>query len=311
MTDQLGDQVRRAVEMLVQTLDRIDKDSQRALLHRHRRDRTLRGGADRDDAAGLPALRGGARVAAARRAALRPALRRLDPAQPTARAGRPAGRGSAGAAQRCLEPPAGHSSASSTAASSYDDLRLPAYGGDLFDPDRFPFLEGRAAGHVLAETPAAPLPIDNRTVLHLLERCNCCRCKVPGGGAEPRRLSFRALDIEQIGHVYEGLLDHTARRATDADAGPDWAQATASRRSPLAELEALAGEGRQALLDFLKEQTGRSAATRCKRDLRRRPDEAEAAQPPAGGLRQRRSTSCSACCPSRACCAATPSATPW
>ena len=28
--------------------------------------------------------------------------------------------------------------------------------------------------------------------------------------AEARRLSFRALDIEQIGHVYEGLLDHTA-----------------------------------------------------------------------------------------------------
>jgi len=29
--------------------------------------------------------------------------------------------------------------------------------------------------------------------------------KVPGGGpAEARRLSFRALDIEQIGHVYEG-----------------------------------------------------------------------------------------------------------
>ena len=39
---------------------------------------------------------------------------------------------------------------------------------------------------------------------------------MPGGGhAESRRLSFRALDIEQIGHVYEGLLDHTAKRATE------------------------------------------------------------------------------------------------
>jgi hypothetical protein len=27
-----------------------------------------------------------------------------------------------------------------------------------------------------------------------------------------RRLSFRALDVEQIGHVYEGLLDHRAAR---------------------------------------------------------------------------------------------------
>jgi hypothetical protein len=38
--------------------------------------------------------------------------------------------------------------------------------------------------------------------------------RLPGGGpAEARRLSFRALDIEQIGHLYEGLLDHTALRA--------------------------------------------------------------------------------------------------
>ena len=28
----------------------------------------------------------------------------------------------------------------------HENLRLPAYGGSLFDPDRFPFLEGRAAG---------------------------------------------------------------------------------------------------------------------------------------------------------------------
>jgi len=28
-------------------------------------------------------------------------------------------------------------------------------------------------------------------------------------------VSFQALDIEQIGHVYEGLLDHTAKRATE------------------------------------------------------------------------------------------------
>ena len=45
--------------------------------------------------------------------------------------------------------------------------------------------------------------------------------KAPGGGREKRRLSFRALDIEQIGHVYEGLLDHTARRATEIVLGLD------------------------------------------------------------------------------------------
>lgn len=30
--------------------------------------------------------------------------------------------------------------------SPHEDLKLPAYGGSLFDPDRFPFLEGRPEG---------------------------------------------------------------------------------------------------------------------------------------------------------------------
>jgi hypothetical protein len=54
------------------------------------------------------------------------------------------------------------------------------------------------------------LPIDNRTVLHLLRSLQYLEMQ-----GEARRLSFRALDIEQIGHVYEGLLDHTAKRATE------------------------------------------------------------------------------------------------
>ena len=41
------------------------------------------------------------------------------------------------------------------------------------------------------------------------------RCRCRAAAREARRLSFRALDIEQIGHVYEGLLDHTALRATE------------------------------------------------------------------------------------------------
>ena len=32
----------------------------------------------------------------------------------------------------------------------HDALRLPAYGGGLFDPDRYPFLEGRPPGSRLA-----------------------------------------------------------------------------------------------------------------------------------------------------------------
>ena len=98
----------------------------------------------------------------------------------------------------------------------HEALRLPALGGSLFDPDRFPFLEGRAAGTSWLDTPASPLPIDNRTVLHLLEALQLLRTRGDGGTSEARKLSYRALDIEQIGHVYEGLLDHVAVRV-DAD----------------------------------------------------------------------------------------------
>ena len=33
----------------------------------------------------------------------------------------------------------------------HQDLLMPAYGGSLFDPDRYPFLEGRAPGTRMAK----------------------------------------------------------------------------------------------------------------------------------------------------------------
>ncbi|MGF6153709.1 Eco57I restriction-modification methylase domain-containing protein [Pseudomonas fluorescens] len=88
----------------------------------------------------------------------------------------------------------------------HEALRLPALGGSLFDPDRFPFLEGRPAGSSWRTDDARPLPIDNRTVLLLLEAIQ---------QYQGRTLSYRALDVEQIGYVYEGLLERTVKR-TDA-----------------------------------------------------------------------------------------------
>ena len=140
----------------------------------------------------------------------------------------------------------------------HPDMRLPAYGGSLFDPDRFPFLEGRAAGTRWRDCAATPLPINNRVVLHLLEALQILRIKVPGGGpAETRRLSFRALDIEQIGHVYEGLLDHTALRAGELVLG----LAGARDKEPeilLSQLEQYHLKGTDALVAFLVDETGRS-----------------------------------------------------
>lgn len=149
----------------------------------------------------------------------------------------------------------------------HDHMRLPAYGGSLFDPDRFPFLEGRSAGTRWQDVPAEPLPINNRTVLHLLEALQFLKMRLPGGGSEPRRLSFRALDVEQIGHVYEGLLDHTARRAGSTVLGLRGSGGD-DVEVELAALEAKAAESETALVEFLKERTGRQAPA-IRRDLSR------------------------------------------
>ena len=140
---------------------------------------------------------------------------------------------------------------------AHDDVYMPAYGGRLFDPDRFPFLEGRKPKTSWQDTEATPLPVNNRTVLHLLEALQLLQVKVPGGGpAEARRLSFRALDIEQIGHVYEGLLDHTAKRATEPTLGLRRQERT---RNPVTSFGT--GARRRAtkpFFEFLKNETGSS-----------------------------------------------------
>lgn len=137
----------------------------------------------------------------------------------------------------------------------HDRLNLPAYGGSLFDPGRFPFLEGRSGetnGH------SEPLLINNRTVLHLLEALQLLRVKVPGGGpAEARRLSFRSLDVEQIGHVYEGLLDHIALRTDEPVLGLIGTREK-EPELPLSTLATEEAKGDSSYLTFLAEQTGRS-----------------------------------------------------
>lgn len=133
----------------------------------------------------------------------------------------------------------------------HENMRLPALGGSLFDTDRFPFLEGREKGSDWHKEPAKPLPIDNRTVLLLLEAIQ---------QYQGRSLSYRALDVEQIGYVYEGLLERTVKRTSEVilDVG-----ATRSAEKPLvslSELESLKKSGESALLDCLVERTGSSIA---------------------------------------------------
>ncbi len=130
---------------------------------------------------------------------------------------------------------------------NYDLLKLPAYGGELFDPTNYPFLEGSDR----------VLQVDNRTVLHLLEAIQIVQDKLPGGNSEPRRVSFKGLDVEQIGHIYEGLLDHTAVRSHQTILG---LVGTKNKEPELAltELEAKYAEGIDSLVKYLYKETKRS-----------------------------------------------------
>ena len=118
----------------------------------------------------------------------------------------------------------------------HETLRLPALGGSLFDPNRFPFLEGRAKGSDWKVDPARPLPIDNRTVLLLLEAIQ---------QYEGRTLSYRGLDVEQIGYVYEGLLERTVARTERVTVELTGGKGAKKTLYGLEELEALyrLGEG--------------------------------------------------------------------
>lgn len=75
-------------------------------------------------------------------------------------------------------------------------LGLTCYDGSLFDPDTHPWL--------------SRVVIDDRTVLHALRAVLFVEIK-----REQRRVSFRALEVEQIGYVYEGLLAFDAVRASE------------------------------------------------------------------------------------------------
>lgn len=92
---------------------------------------------------------------------------------------------------------------------TFEDLRLPAYGGSLFDPARFPFLTATTARGTLAVT------VSDRVMLQVLRAVQVAHVR----GQEARRISFRDIDVEQIGYIYEGLLGYTCRRADDVIVG--------------------------------------------------------------------------------------------
>src|SRR3954467_6011216 len=88
-------------------------------------------------------------------------------------------------------------------------MRLPSYGGSPFDSGRFPFLAARGPQGTLAIT------VSDRVMLEVLKAVQVA--KLPGQPA--RRISFRDIDVEQIGYIYEGLLGYTCAEVDGVTVG--------------------------------------------------------------------------------------------
>jgi hypothetical protein len=154
---------------------------------------------------------------------------------------------------------------------AHEDLRLPAYGGGLFDPDRYPWLEGRTPGDTASATPPA---VDDRTVLRMLRAVQYVTLD-----GERRRLTFRALDVEQIGYVYEGLLELEVRTATDVVLGltrpAKWPRGKREDTCevPLHEIATWLAQSPAYLAQQLKARTGQTSG-KVEQGLRAAPDDA-------------------------------------
>ena len=128
-----------------------------------------------------------------------------------------------------------------------DGLHLPRRHGALFDPDRFRFLEGRGAGarqiHERIEPPLVP----DGTIYRALDKLLLL---------DGERISYRALDVEQIGSVYETMMGFRLETARGRSVA---IKAQKKHGAPTTvNLEALAAEPGRHRAQWLRERTDRA-----------------------------------------------------
>ena len=120
---------------------------------------------------------------------------------------------------------------------TFQDMRMPAYGGSLFDPERFPWLYATDDQGLLR------VRVSDRAMLAVLRAVQT----IEDGAMQ---LSFRDLDVEQIGYVYEGLLGYSADYVADVTVGLH-GKAGFEPEIPLTELEQIVAEA-SSEADFAK-----------------------------------------------------------
>ncbi|MFY1685028.1 Eco57I restriction-modification methylase domain-containing protein [Micromonospora sp. WMMD730] len=229
ITTTLGDQVRRAVELFVGELARLDRESEGMLLGKVSHREIYRGS--------LTVLMRLVFLLYAEEQRLLPVA---DPLYARAYAASTL-HGQLGAVRDLHGDEVGDRRTAAWPrllalfAAVYDgcehpDLRIPAHGGSLFDPGRFPWLVDAA--------------VTDRVVHEMLDALLVLRHQ----GRAAEQLSYSSLGVEQLGHVYEGLLEFSCVRVREPYVG---LLGKREPELPLAELEAAAARGEAELRVWL------------------------------------------------------------
>ena len=135
-------------------------------------------------------------------------------------------------------------------------MKLTRRQGALFDPDRYRFLEGRAnqvaGGRQAHERIEAPLVSDG-AVYRVLDKLLVL---------DGERISYRALDVEHIGSVYETMMGFRLRTAQGRSVA---VKAAKKHGAPTTvDLEALLAEAPGKRAKWIRDRTDRNIATNTK-----------------------------------------------
>jgi hypothetical protein len=139
-----------------------------------------------------------------------------------------------------------------------DAMQIPKRHGVLFDPDRFKFLEGRKEGGArqIHERIEPPLVSDG-TIYRALEKLLVL---------DGERISYRALDVEQIGSVYETMMGFRLETATGRSVA---VRAQKKRGAPTAvSLEALLAEAPAKREQWIQDRADRKLTDKVRKATR-------------------------------------------
>ena len=132
----------------------------------------------------------------------------------------------------------------------------PKY-GDLFHPDRYPFLEGRDFGPRQTLERIEPPRIGDGTIHRVLEKLIVL---------DAERISYRALDVEHIGSVYETMMGFRLETATGRSVA---IKAAKKHGAPATvNLEALLGQEPSKRVKWIRDRTDRKLTAKVGKAVR-------------------------------------------